>query len=71
MATFTGTSHFVSERRAVEYYQEYSPYAPPYTIRDLVKLKIKEGEITIGKPKVNKCAKLAVNKEGRYIIESP
>lgn len=57
-----GTSHFVSFEAALAYYREYG-YG-----RDVVARKLRDGEISIGKPEVKPIETLFV-REGRYHIQ--
>lgn len=62
--TTTGTSHFVSLKRAELY---YSTYGCP---REQVKLKVDNREIVIGVPQVTPKQRVILHPtEGRYFIE--
>jgi hypothetical protein len=58
--TYIGTSYFVSRDAALNYYKELGGYKE-------VNRKLKDGEITIGKPPRKRNEWLKVNDEGRYV----
>lgn len=66
----TGTAHFVSFTKACDYYREQSNEETPAALERLVRAKIADGEIYIGKPDVPVGAKLILLDDGtRYGIE--
>lgn len=63
MSTYTETSHFVSFGAAYRYYLPYG-----YSAKD-VERKIKEGDISVGKPTLKAGQRLMINRlEERYVI---
>lgn len=62
--TIWGTSNFINLRYAIAY------YATQGENEHSVKIKIKEGSISIGAPKIKPSQKLSINNEGRYFIET-
>ncbi len=67
--TITGTSHFVSLARAVDYYQSQGDDRAQ--ARETVKHKLAAGEIHIGRPKCKANETVSINDEGRYVIITP
>ena len=69
--TTWGTSHFVNFTKACDYYREQgNDELTPRELGDLVRLKIEEGEIELGKPDVPVGARLVLLDNGtRYGIE--
>lgn len=67
----TGTSHFVSFTKACDYYRDQgNDELTPAELERLVRGKIDDGEISIGKPDVPVGAKLILIDDGtRYGIE--
>lgn len=64
----TGTNHFVSRAAALRYYQNYHKY----DVTDEVDLKIRNGEIVVGKPPPIKIDQtLSTDRFGRYMITTP
>jgi hypothetical protein len=61
-----GTNCFVSEAAAKRYYK---PYAVDVNIDYLIKMKLMDGEIRIGKPLNTKRGDELVVIEGRYHVE--
>ena len=61
-----GTSHFVSYRAALAYYNDYAPGDINF-----VDNKITSGEITIGQPESKPGFNTIVNSEGRYTYFKP
>lgn len=67
----TGTAHFVNFTKACDYYREQgNDELTPAELERLVRDKIKEGEIYLGKPDVPVGARLLLIDGGaRYAIE--
>jgi hypothetical protein len=61
-----GTNCFVSEAAAVWYYK---PYAIDVHVEYMVKMKLMDGEIRIGKPLTTKPGDELVVIDGRYHVE--
>lgn len=62
----TGTSHFVSKRHAIRYYQPYEYPIAAQAVED----KLARGEIQIGKPDLKPGQRLTIIDGGtRYAIE--
>lgn len=65
----TGTSHFVSVQKAIDYYRNGEILESPAFLERLVKEKIEDGEISIGPPSFNENEKLLIIDNGtRYAI---
>lgn len=69
--TITGTSHFVNFTKACDYYRDQgNDELTPAELERLVRDKIAEGEIDLGKPDVPVGARLLLIDNGtRYAIE--
>lgn len=67
----TGTSHFVNFTKACDYYRDQgNDELTPTELEKLVRGKIEEGEISLGKPDVPVGGKLLLIDNGtRYAIE--
>lgn len=65
-----GTPHFVNFTKACDYYREQSNEETPAALERLVRSKIDEGEIYLGKPDVPVGGRLLLIDNGtRYAIE--
>jgi hypothetical protein len=65
-----GTCYFVSFTKACDYYRGQSDELTPAQLERIVKRKINEGEISIGKPDVPEGARLLIIDSGtRYALE--
>ncbi len=64
-----GTCHFVSFKKAVDYYHCYSDSASPLENHRWVEAKVEASEIVIGPPKARLGEYLFVNDEGRYCVK--
>lgn len=63
--TIVGTSNFVSERAAWQYYAQYG-----YTAQDVAG-KLAAGEVSTGRPTILPGESLQVDPDGRYQILAP
>ena len=65
-----GTPHFVNFTKACDYYREQSNEETSAALERLVRLKIEEGDIYLGKPDVPVNGRLVLIDNGtRYAIE--
>lgn len=67
-----GTPNFVNFTKACDYYREQSNEETPAALERLIRRKIDEGDIELGKPDVPVGARLLLIDNGtRYAIEEP
>lgn len=70
MTTITGTAHFVNFTKACDYYRHQEEYSTPMELEKIVRGKLEEEEIYLGKPELEVGQRLILLDDGtRYGIE--